>query len=90
MPPRLSCDPARQILIACLAEAPEIAIGYTHLGWYTSRADTRLYYQYSRLRGSIALGGVWEAMIRQTEQRIREIAQEHPPVAQRYFQGWGL
>ena len=86
--PSAELDPARQILIACLAEEPETAIGYTHLGWYTSRADTRLYYQYSRLRGEYRAGGVWEAMIRQTEQRMREIAQEHPPVAQRYFQGW--
>ena len=86
--PSAELNPARHVLIACLAEEPETAIGYTHLGWYSSRADTRLYYQYSRLRGEYRAGGVWEAMIRQTEQHMREIAQEHPPVAQRYFQGW--
>jgi mycothiol synthase len=81
-------DPARHVLIACLANEPETAVGYSRLGWYSSRADTRLYYQYSRLTGEYRRRGWWEMLVRQTEQRIREIAREHPPVAQCFFQGW--
>ncbi len=81
-------DPARHVLIACLADEPETAVGYSRLGWYSSRADTRLYYHYSRLRGEYRRRGWWEMLVRQTEQRIQEIAQGHPPVAQCFFQGW--
>lgn len=81
-------DPARHVMIACLAEHPATAIGYTVVGWYASRLDTRLYYQYGRLREEYRRPGQWELMIGQAEQRIREIAGEHPPVPKRFFQGW--
>ena len=86
--PSDALDPARQILIACLADDPGTAVGYSRLGWYSSRADTRLYYLYSRLKGEYRGGGLWECLVRQTEQRILEIARQHPPVAQCFFQGW--
>ena len=81
-------DPARHVLIACLADEPGTAVGYSRLGWYSSRADTRLYYQYSRLRGEYRCRGLWEGLVYQTEQRIREIARQHAPVAECFFQGW--
>jgi mycothiol synthase len=86
--PSVELDPARHVLIACLAEHPETAIGYTRVGWYASRADTHLYYLYGRLIQEYRQRGLWELMIGQAERRIREIALAHPPVAQRFFQGW--
>ena len=80
--------PARHILIAFLADDPDTAVGYSRLGWYSSRTDNRVYYQYSRLRQEYRGRGLWEVMIRQTEQRFHDIAREHPAVAQRFFQGW--
>ena len=57
--PSAELDPARHVLIACLAEQPETAIGYSRLGWYSSRSDNRVYYQYSRLRREYRGRGLW-------------------------------
>jgi ribosomal protein S18 acetylase RimI-like enzyme len=81
-------DPGRDVMIAFLVDEPSTPIGYSRLGWYTSRPDTRLYYQISRLKQEFRGHGLWESMVRQSELRMREIAQEHPPVPQRFFQAW--
>jgi mycothiol synthase len=84
-------DPARDILIASLADtsmgAP-VAIGYSRIGWYSSQPDNRLYYQISYLRSEYRGRGLWRALIRQTDARIRDIAASHPIVAHRFFQAW--
>jgi len=80
--------PARGVLIASLADAPATAIGYSRPGWYSSRADTRLYYQVSFLRQEYRDRGFWQTMVRQNELRLHEIAHEHPPVPQRLLQAW--
>lgn len=80
-------DPARDVLIALLPEEPS-AVGYSRLGWYSSRADTRLYYQVSFLRQEFRGRGIWKLMVRQSERRLREIAAQHPPIRQRFFQAW--
>lgn len=67
------------------ADAGE-AIGYSRLGWYSSRPQTRLYYQISFLRPEKRF--LWSALIAENERRLREIAAGHPPVAERYFQAW--
>ena len=81
-------NPTRDVLIASLADAPAAAIGYSRLGWYSSRADTRLYYQISRLMQEYRGRGLWPAMVRQNERRLREIAEEHPVMPQRFYQAW--
>jgi mycothiol synthase len=80
-------DPGRDVLIAVLDEAP-YAIGYSRLGWYSGGQNTRLYYQVSFLRQEFRGRGVWQAMVRQNERRLREIAAEHPHLSQRFFQAW--
>ena len=62
------------------------AIGYSRLGWYSSRPQTRLYYQISFLRSEKRF--LWPALIAENERRLREIAAEHAPVTERYFQAW--
>ena len=80
--------PGRDILIASLIDAPATAIGYSRLGWYSSRTDTRLYYQVSFLRQEYRGRGFWQTMIQQNESRLCEIAQEHSSVPRRFFQAW--
>jgi mycothiol synthase len=81
-------DPARNALIAFLANEPARAIGYSRLGWYSSREDTRLYFQVSFLAQEYRGRGLWEAMVRRNEHRLREIADGHRTVPHRYLQAW--
>lgn len=86
--------PAQGVIIAYLDDTP---VGYSRLGWYSSRPETRLYYQISFLRkeyrdqpGLRAGQGseFWPAMVRENERRLREVASEHSRVPERYFQAW--
>ncbi len=61
-------------------------IGYSRLGWYSSRPQTRLYYQISFLRAEKRW--LWPALIAENERRLQAFAAGHPPVAERYFQAW--
>jgi mycothiol synthase len=81
-------DPTRQVLIAALEGAPAESIGHSRLGWYSSCADDCLYYQISWLRQEFRHSGYWQSMVRENEIRMREIAEEHPPVPRRFFQAW--
>lgn len=67
------------------AEAGE-AIGYSRLGWYSSRPQARLYYQVSFLRPERR--DVWPAIVAENERRLCGIAAGHTPVSERYFQAW--
>jgi mycothiol synthase len=80
-------DPARDVLIASLDGAPA-AIGYSRLGWYSSRADTHLYFQVSFLRQEFRHLRIWQAMVQQNECRLREMAQAHPSIPLRFYQAW--
>jgi mycothiol synthase len=84
-------DPARDVLLALGAgtagEAPAV-IGYSRVGWYSGREDTRLYYQVSFLLPEWRGRGVWPVMVRENERRLREIAAGHPATTRRLFQAW--
>jgi len=80
--------PQEGVLIASLADTSAAAIGYSRLGWYSSSADTRLYYQVSFLRSNYRGRGYWQQMVKQNEHRLREVAQKHSSIAQRFFQAW--
>lgn len=86
--PSETFNPAREVLIAFLAGAPQTPVGYSRLGWYSSRADNRLYYQYSRLKQEFRGGGLWQILVQEAERRLREISAELPAVAQRFYQAW--
>jgi mycothiol synthase len=75
---------AQQGLI--IASQDETPIGYSRLGWYSSRPQTRLYYQISFLRPEKRT--LWPQLVAEDERRLREIATQHPPVPERYFQAW--
>jgi mycothiol synthase len=80
-------DPTRDIIITSLDNAQH-TVGYSRLGWYSSRADTHLYYQVSFLIPEFRDRGIWQAMVRQNERRLREIAAQHPSISHRYYQAW--
>ena len=85
--PTAEFNPAREAIIAFLAGSHE-AIGSSRLGWYSSNPDTRLYYQISYLMQAYRGQGLWQAIVRQNEQRLSEIAGKHPTAAQRFYQAW--
>jgi ribosomal protein S18 acetylase RimI-like enzyme len=73
------------VIIASLNDTP---IGYSRLGWYSSSADTRLYYQVSFLREEYRGTGHWQTMVEQNEECLRQVAAEHDPAPRQFFQAW--
>ncbi len=77
--------PQQGVVIASLGDTP---VGYSRLGWYSSRPDTRLFYQISFLRQEYREGGFWQAMVQHNERCLQEIAAAQATVAKSYFQAW--
>jgi ribosomal protein S18 acetylase RimI-like enzyme len=77
--------PEQGVIIASLEGKP---VGYSRQGWYSSRPETRLYYQISFLRKEYRQHGVWLDIVKENECRLREFASQHPPVAENYLQAW--
>jgi mycothiol synthase len=86
--------PSQGVIIASLQDTP---VGYSRLGWYSSRPETRLYYQISFLQKEYRENtdyseerepGVWQQIVRENERRLRDFASKHPPVPECYFQAW--
>lgn len=77
-------DPQQGVIIATLGDTP---IGYSRLGWYSSRPQTRLYYQISFLSQEYR-HAFWPSVIAENERRLWEIARQHPPVQENYYQAW--
>jgi mycothiol synthase len=86
--PSPELDPTRDVLIASLAGGSTVPIGYSRVGWYSSREDTQLYYQISHLLPEYRGGRYWQAMVQQNELRLREISKGQPAVPHRFFQAW--
>lgn len=86
-----SCfDPDEDLLIASVKNAAEefTDVGFSRLTWYTGVGDTRIYDQASFLYPDWRLNGLWSAIVRQNEVRMREIAASHPENPRRFYQGW--
>jgi mycothiol synthase len=83
-------DPSQDLLLAVVpgnGEAPLI-VGASRLTWYTGRAGIRLYDQDSYLLPAWRGRGIWRAMVRRNERRLREMAAAQPPAPERAFQAW--
>ncbi|PKO16328.1 MAG: hypothetical protein CVU39_08160 [Chloroflexi bacterium HGW-Chloroflexi-10] len=80
--------PDQQVLIAFHADQPAEAVGYSRLGWYSSSADTRLYYQISRLKQEYRGQGFWQEIVRRNEQQLLTISAGHGLVTNRFYQAW--
>lgn len=71
------------VILASVGDTP---IGYSRLGWYSSRLQTRLYYQISFVIPEKR--ALWPVLIAENERRLRAVAAEHAPVSEHYFQAW--
>lgn len=83
-------DPSADLLFAMAQNdgGESTVIGFSRVSWYTGAEDTRLYSQYSVLHPDWRKPGIWPAMVRQNDHRLREIAAGHPDVSRRALQGW--
>ena len=88
--PTARFDPARQLVFASLAGVADGAepLGVSRVSWYTTRNGARIYAQTSFLLPEWRQPGVWLALVREGDRRIREMAAGHPSLSERYFQGW--
>jgi mycothiol synthase len=101
--PTARFDPAKQLVFASMAgrgsgplgapsgEGRGIAspeVGASRVSWYTTRNGARIYAQTSFLLPEWRQHGVWLALVREGDRRIREMAAGHPSLSERYFQGW--
>ena len=101
--PTARFDPARQLVFASMAgrgsgllgapsgegrgnASPEA--GASRVSWYTTRNGACIYAQTSFLLPEWRQPGVWLALVREGDRRIREMAAGHPSLSERYFQGW--
>ncbi len=71
------------VILTSVGDTP---IGYSRLGWYSSRPQTRLCYQISFIIPEKR--ALWAALIAENERRLRAVAAGHAPVAEHYFQAW--
>ncbi len=83
-------DPNTHLLFAMSrnTEGNLVVIGFSRVSWYTAAEDMRVYPQYSFLHPDWRKPGIWPAMVRQNDLRLREIAAGHPDIPRRAFQGW--
>ena len=83
-------DPEKDLLIASIKNASGdlTDVGFSRLTWYTGAAGTRLYDQTSFLHPNYRHAGLWSAIVRRNEQRMREVATSHPENPSRFYQGW--
>jgi ribosomal protein S18 acetylase RimI-like enzyme len=83
-------DPAKQLVFALAATqgAAAAEVGVSRVSWYTGRNGARIYPQSSFLLPEWRRPGIWPALIREGDRRIREMAAGHPSPSERYFQGW--
>ena len=77
--------PQQGVILAYLVDTP---VGYSRLGWYSSRPETRLYYQISFLRQEYRALDCWPQMIAENERRLRGVAAGHAAVSECYLQAW--
>jgi len=88
--PTLRFDPKKQLVFA-LAPASDgalQAVGTSRVSWYTTRNGARAYPQTSFLLPEWRKPGVWVALVREGDRRIRAMAAGHPSLPERFFQGW--
>jgi len=83
-------DPARDLLLASVlnASGESTEVGFSRLTWYTGAGDTRIYDQTCYLHPDWRKDGLWPAMVRQNESRLREMAARQSFFFSRFYQGW--
>jgi ribosomal protein S18 acetylase RimI-like enzyme len=88
--PSIRFDPTKDLLFASLKNLSGVdtVVGFSRLSWYTGLGGIRLYNQASYLHPDWRQPGIWQMMVRQNEQRLKEMAAGQQIDALRFFQGW--
>ncbi|MDD5263776.1 MAG: GNAT family N-acetyltransferase [Candidatus Bipolaricaulis sp.] len=88
--PTARFDPAKQLVFASVTDESGVPVdvGVTRVSWYTARDQARVYPQASFLLPEWRIPGIWPALVREGDRRIRAMAAGHPSRRERYFQGW--
>lgn len=78
-------DPTKQLVFVSIGDED---VGASRVSWYTARNGARVYPQTCFLLPEGRKPGVWSALVREGDRRIRGMAAGHPPLPERFFQGW--
>jgi ribosomal protein S18 acetylase RimI-like enzyme len=65
-----------------------LSVGVSRVSWYTIRNGVRVYPQMSFLLPEWRRPGVWPALVRERDRRVREMAVGHPSLSGCCLQGW--
>jgi len=83
----VNCDPARDIV---LAEVDEELVAYARVFWTDLVEGGRSYENFGFVHPGWRRRGIGTAMHRYNEQRLREIASEHPQVSPKWLSSEGV
>lgn len=81
----VNCDLARDLIIA---EVDDVIVGYSRVEWWQESAGERLYSHIGFLRPEWRRKRIGAAMLKWSQDRLRQIASEHPEDGLRRFQGF--
>lgn len=81
----VNCDLARDLIIA---EVDGVIVGYSRVEWWQESAGERLYSHIGFLRPEWRRKRIGAAMLKWSQDRLRQIASEHPEDGLRRFQGF--
>ncbi len=79
------CDPYTDMLFA---EVDGEVVAYNRAFWYQEENGPRVYTVFGFLLPKWRRQGIGTAMLRWGEERIRQMAADHPQDIERYFQSW--
>src|SRR5262245_38806672 len=80
-----NCDPQQDMV---MVEVDGRLIGYNRVDWYNELDGTHIYNNFGFLVPEWRGKGIGTALLRHSENRLREIATEHPPECEKLFATW--
>lgn len=81
----VNCDPYTDVLFV---EMKDEVVGYARVWWILKSDGTRTYCHFALLLPEWRGKGIRRAMLRHNEDRLREIAKDHPKDNPRLFETW--
>ena len=81
----VNCDPYKDVLFV---EMKDEVVGYARVWWILKSDGTRTYCHFALLLSEWRGKGIRRAMLRHNEDRLREIAKDHPKDDRRLFETW--
>ncbi|NIM96800.1 MAG: GNAT family N-acetyltransferase [candidate division Zixibacteria bacterium] len=81
----VNCDPYKDVLFVKMKDE---VVGYARVWWILKSDGTRTYCHFALLLPEWRGKGIRRAMLRHNEDRLREIAKDHPKDDPRLFETW--